>query len=265
MTDETPKSDESVANELHEDQAAAQNDAPKSGEKAADSSSQEKDNTSNPEIALKDGGQSTPDAQDDATNGNEDKKADSSDEDLYPHHKWYVVQARSSCENRARNSLLKKIENEPGMSDLISEVLVPEEKIEERTASGRKRIKVNKLLAGYVLIRMEMSKASQLCVQSVDDVIKFIPMADNVPQPLTEEQAQSYLSRIKGKGEVQRQVYEVGDTILVKSGPFADTLGTVKEVSSDKVNVMIEMFGRQTECELGYDQITKEVNTDKNK
>jgi len=52
---------------------------------------------------------------------------------------------------------------------------------------------------------------------------------------------------------------EVGESIRVKTGPFANFEGVVKELLADrgKIRVNISMFGRETPVELDYEQIEK--------
>ena len=53
--------------------------------------------------------------------------------------------------------------------------------------------------------------------------------------------------------------FEIGETVEVKEGPFADFTGTIEEIDKDKakLKVLVNMFGRDTPVELDFTQIEK--------
>jgi transcriptional antiterminator NusG len=53
--------------------------------------------------------------------------------------------------------------------------------------------------------------------------------------------------------------FEIGETVKVKEGPFADFTGSIEEIDKDKakIKVLVNMFGRDTPVELEYTQIEK--------
>ena len=52
---------------------------------------------------------------------------------------------------------------------------------------------------------------------------------------------------------------EVGEQVRIKSGPFANQVGEVQEIETDKfkLTVLVDMFGRETPVEVEFDQIEK--------
>ena len=53
--------------------------------------------------------------------------------------------------------------------------------------------------------------------------------------------------------------YEMGETVRVKEGPFADFSGEIVEINEDqlKVKVLVNIFGRETPVELEFAQVAK--------
>ena len=53
--------------------------------------------------------------------------------------------------------------------------------------------------------------------------------------------------------------YEVGESVTVMDGPFATLAATVNEVNSvtQKLKVLVSIFGRETPVELSFDQVSK--------
>ena len=52
---------------------------------------------------------------------------------------------------------------------------------------------------------------------------------------------------------------EVGDTVKVAYGAFADSVGKIKDINEQKktVTVILSIFGRETPVEFEYNQIIK--------
>ena len=53
--------------------------------------------------------------------------------------------------------------------------------------------------------------------------------------------------------------YEVGESVTVMDGPFATLPATVNEVNpvTQKLRVLVSIFGRETPVELSFDQVSK--------
>ena len=79
------------------------------------------------------------------------------------------------------------------------------------------------------------------------------------PSPLRRRDVETFLlvkptrttPRPPGKGKPKLD-YEMGETVRVKEGPFADFSGEIIEINEDhlKLKVLVNIFGRETPVEL---------------
>lgn len=173
--------------------------------------------------------------------------------------RWYVIQAYSGFENYVVRSINERIER-LGMQDSFSEIIVPTEEVVEIRA-GKKRKAERKFFPGYVLIRMIMSDDTWHLVKSVPRVSGFIGGTSQRPAPITDREANAILSRVE-EGEVKPRpsvLFEPGEVVRVKEGPFLDFNGTVEEVNYEKsrLRVSVSIFGRPTPVELEFGQVEK--------
>ncbi len=166
---------------------------------------------------------------------------------------WYVVHTYSGYENKVKANLEKAIENRK-LQDKILEVRVPlEEAVEIR--NGVKKQVTRKLFPGYVLINMIMDDDTWYVVRNTRGVTGFVGPGSK-PVPLTEAEMRSL--GINSSEEVEIDV-EVGDEIIVISGPMEGTESVVRSINKNKqtVEIEIELFGRSTSVEIGFLDIKK--------
>ena len=173
--------------------------------------------------------------------------------------KWYVVHTYSGYENKVRDNLWTRVEA-LGLEDRISKIEIPSETVTEIKEGGKKSETERKVFPGYVLIKMEMDDYVRVAVRNTDGVTGFVG-SQGAPEALTREEYNKIMKRTK-KAKTQKRTstnLEVGETVKVTTGPFADFEGEVAEVSpeSGKVKVMVSIFGRETPVELSFDQIAK--------
>ncbi len=164
--------------------------------------------------------------------------------------KWYVIQTMSGYENKVATDLATMVENRK-MQDLIVDIKIPTEKVTE-VKDDKVREVERKIFPGYVLIKMIVTNDSWYVVRNIRGCTGFVgPEAK--PVPLTEEEVNS-LGVEKHSVEVG---YNVGDRVVIVSGPLKDFAGVVKEinVADNSVSVGIDAFGRETIAELELDQI----------
>lgn len=164
--------------------------------------------------------------------------------------KWYVIQTMSGYENKVATDLATMVENRK-MQDLIVDIKIPTEKVTE-VKDDKVREVERKIFPGYVLIKMIVTNDSWYVVRNIHGCTGFVgPEAK--PVPLTEEEVAS-LGVEKHSVEVG---YNVGDRVVIISGPLKDFAGVVKEinVAENSVSVGIDAFGRETLAELELDQI----------
>ncbi|MBE6738887.1 MAG: transcription termination/antitermination factor NusG [Ruminococcaceae bacterium] len=164
--------------------------------------------------------------------------------------KWYVVQTMSGYENKVATDLATMVENRK-MQDLIVDIKIPTEKVTE-VKDDKVREVERKIFPGYVLIKMIVTNDSWYVVRNIRGCTGFVG-PESKPVPLTDEEVAS-LGVEKHSVEVG---YNVGDRVVIVSGPLKDFAGVVKEinVADNSVSVGIDAFGRETIAELELDQI----------
>lgn len=170
---------------------------------------------------------------------------------------WYVVHTYSGYENKIKVDLAKRVES-MNMQDKIFDVIIPEEK-EVEYKGGKKKVTTKRVFPGYVLVNMIMSEDSWYVVRHTPGVTGFVGSGSK-PIPLQEEEINKILRQM-GLIESKPKFIDIdiGENIRVRTGPFANFEGVVKELLPDrgKVRVNISMFGRETPVELDYEQIEK--------
>ena len=173
---------------------------------------------------------------------------------------WYVVHAYSGFENQVKRSLEDRIARH-AMDDKFGQILVPTEEVVEMK-DGQKRRSDRKFFPGYVLVEMEMGDDSWHLVKDCPKVMGFIGGTSDRPAPISKREAQAILDRIQEGVEKPRPkvLFEVGESVRVVDGPFADFNGLVEEVNYEKsrLRVAVSIFGRSTPVELEFGQVSKD-------
>ena len=184
--------------------------------------------------------------------------------------KWYVLRAAGGKERKAKEYLEKEIERS-GIQDQVGQVLVPVKK--EIVTKNGKRKAVDKLLfPGYVLIQATLTPVLENIIRNlVPGMSGFLTekkavsgsQFERIPVPIREEEAQRILGvqdeNVDNAAETVVN-YEVGESVKITDGPFSGFSGTVDEIIEDrsKVKVIVVIFGRKTQLELSFTQVTKE-------
>ena len=173
--------------------------------------------------------------------------------------RWYVVHAYSGYEKSVQRALQERIER-AGMQDKFGEILVPVEEVIEMK-SGQKSISERKFFPGYVLVQMEMDDESWHLVKNTAKVTGFVGGSAQKPTPISEKEVAALMQQIQDGVEKPRPkvLFEVGEAVRVKEGPFTDFNGMVEEVNYDnsKLRVSVLIFGRSTPVELEFSQVEK--------
>src|SRR5688572_28680966 len=173
--------------------------------------------------------------------------------------KWYVVHAYSGFEKSVQKALLDRIARSE-MQDRFGQILVPVEEVVE-LKSGQKNISERKFFPGYVLVQMDMNDETWHLVKSTPKVTGFVGGSAMKPTPITEQEVQNILHQMQeGVDKPKPKVlFEVGEAVRVKEGPFNDFHGSVEEVNYDKnkLRVSVSIFGRSTPVELEFSQVEK--------
>src|SRR5215212_9868159 len=173
--------------------------------------------------------------------------------------KWYVVHAYSGFEKSVQRTLLDRI-SRAGMQESFGQILVPVEEVVEMK-SGQKNISERKFFPGYVLVEMDMTDDTWHLVKSTPKVTGFIGGTSTKPTPISEKEVQNILHQIQEGVEKPRPkvLFENGEMVRVKEGPFTDFNGTVEDVNYEKsrLRVAVTIFGRSTPVELEFGQVEK--------
>ena len=171
--------------------------------------------------------------------------------------RWYVVHVFSGMENSVQRALIERIERAE-LEDLFGQILVPSEEVVE-TKNGKKTITERRIFPGYVLVEMDLTDESWHLVRSTNRVTGFLGGSGNRPAPISQREVDEILSQMEEGTEKPRPkvLFEVGELVRVKEGPFADFNGNVEEVNYEKskVRVSVTIFGRSTPVELDFDQV----------
>lgn len=165
---------------------------------------------------------------------------------------WYVVHTYSGYENKVKANIEKTIENRK-LQDQILEVTVPMQDVIEIKNGARKQVQ-KKMFPGYVLINMVMNDDTWYVVRNTRGVTGFVGPGSK-PVPLSEEEMRPLGIRA---GEIVVD-FEVGDNVTVMGGVWEGTVGAIKSINEHKqsVTINVDMFGRETPVEIGFDEIRK--------
>lgn len=173
--------------------------------------------------------------------------------------KWYVVHAYSGYEKSVLRALKERIER-AGMQEKFGQILVPVEEVIEMR-SGQKNISERKFFPGYVLVEMEMSDETWHLVKNTDKVTGFVGGSAMKPTPISQKEVDNILHQIQEGVEKPKPkiLFEMGEAVRVKEGPFTDFHGNVEDVNYDKnkLRVSVSIFGRPTPVELDFNQVEK--------
>ena len=176
---------------------------------------------------------------------------------------WYVVHSYAGYENRVKTNLESRISS-LNMEDYIFQIEVPVHQVTEIKGGKRQQVQ-EKVLPGYILVRMDLTDESWAVVRNTPGVTGFVGLSSR-PSPLQLGEVASLLAPEPEPGTKQAEAarpstveFEVGESVTVMDGPFATLPATVNEVNPDtqKLKVLVSIFGRETPVELSFDQVTK--------
>jgi transcriptional antiterminator NusG len=176
---------------------------------------------------------------------------------------WFVVHTQSGYEKKVKSNLEARIQS-MNMEEQIFEVAIPMEDVVE-FKNGKKQVVQKKVFPGYLLVRCHLTDESWFVIRNTPGVTGFVGQArGQKPTPLMRREVETFLapkseSAAAPKRAKPRMEYEVGESVRVKEGPFADFTGTITELNADqlKVKVLVNIFGRETPVELDFAQVAK--------
>ena len=183
---------------------------------------------------------------------------------------WYVIHSYAGYENRVKTNLETRIQT-LNMEDFIYQIEVPMEEVTE-IKSGQKKLVRRVRMPGYVLVRMDLTDESWGAVRHTPGVTGFVGNAHQ-PVPLSTDEVFAMLApkfeSVEGGAaggaaaatpkEPRVVDFEVGESVTVMEGPFETLPATISEINVDtqKLKVLVSIFGRETPVEVGFDQVKK--------
>jgi len=169
------------------------------------------------------------------------------------------VHAYSGMEKSVARALKERIDR-AGMADKFGQILVPTEEVVE-IKGGQRKTTERRFFPGYVLVEMEMDDDTWHLVKNTNKVTGFVGGAGNRPTPISDREVEKILTQMQEGVEKPRPktLFEVGEMVRVKEGPFTDFNGNVEEVNYEKsrLRVSVTIFGRATPVELEFGQVEK--------
>jgi len=170
---------------------------------------------------------------------------------------WYVVHTYAGYEGKVKANLESRIQS-LNMEDRIYQVEVPTDEVTE-IKSGKRQVVTTKRFPGYVLVRMDLDDESWGAVRHTPNVTGFVGSGSH-PVPLFKDEVIRILVPKQEKAKPQPKLeFEVGESVIVTDGPFATLNATINEINVDsqKLKVLVSIFGRETPVELSFNQVAK--------
>ncbi len=176
--------------------------------------------------------------------------------------RWYAVNTYSGHENKVKQNLEHRRVS-LGQQSNIRQIVVPTEQVQEMK-DGQKVQKEQRTMPGYLLVNMNLTDDSWSLVKNTPGVTGFVGLGAK-PTPLSRREVESIL-QVQPEGadgakktRPHRPMFEVGESVRVREGPFADFSGQIAEINEDqlKLKVLVNIFGRETPVELEFSQVAK--------
>ena len=171
--------------------------------------------------------------------------------------KWYVIHTYSGHELRVAEQLKIRLESMAVVGKVFEAIIPAQDKIQVK--KGQKKTIKEKILPGYMLVKMIMDDQSWLAVRTTPGVTAFIGSIGRKPTPIPEHEVDNILKFMQVKAPKFKSTFSVGEAVKIVDGPFADFLGTVDTIdeAKGKLNVLVSIFGRETPVELDFIQVSK--------
>ncbi len=186
------------------------------------------------------------------------KKAQTEAADL----RWYFVHTYSGQEERVRKNLEQRITTMDAHHKIVQVIVPTEEVVEIR--EGRRVPKRVRLYPGYIMVQMNMDDESWHIVRNTPGVTGFVSSEDErdkrpKPVPLEPWEVENILQQVESQTPKARVGFTKGQSVRITDGPFADFIGVVDTIDTDKgkLNVLVSFFGRETPVELDFLQVEK--------
>src|SRR3989339_2128147 len=178
-------------------------------------------------------------------------------EGLSARAKWYVVHTYSGNELKVAEQLKVRIESMHVEGKIFEVVITAQDKIQVK--KGQKKTVKEKILPGYILIKMIVDDNSWLAVRTTPGVTAFIGSVGKRPTPIPAHEVETIMKFMEVKAPKFKSTFSPGEAVKIVEGPFADFLGTVDHIdeTKGKLTVLVSIFGRETPVELDFTQVSK--------
>lgn len=207
-----------------------------------------------------DTGSTVPEAEEpESNNSNGETPVAEGDLEPKPDLQWYVLKVASNRERTIKESIERRIKRD-GLEKYFGEIIIPTEKVVD-TKGGKKKVREEKLFAGYLMVYMEINDDTWYLVRDTAGVGDFAGAAGK-PIPMKQEEIDGILGREAQKDEEEATVkidLSAGDTVKVTEGAFESFEGRIDAIdqATGKITVIIEIFNRETPIDLDYWQVER--------
>ncbi len=184
--------------------------------------------------------------------------AEQGENDSEEEGKWFVLHTYSGYENKVKKTIETRVES-LDLGDRVYEIVVPtQEEIEIK--NGQRQTVLRKLFPGYVFVRMALDDETWYALRNTPGVTGFINV-DNKPTVLDQSRVQSIKKGMVAEAPKVKVTFQLGDTVRINDGPFADFRGEIDEINHEKgkIRVLVSFFGRETPVELDFLQAERET------
>ncbi len=171
---------------------------------------------------------------------------------------WFVLHTYSGYENKVKKTIESRVDA-LDLHDRVFEVVVPtQDEIEIR--SGQRHTVQRKVFPGYVLVRMIRDDETWYTLRNTPSVTGFVGI-NNEPVALSETEVQAIITGMTAEAPKVKISFQLGDTVRIVEGPFADFRGEIDEINQEKgkIRVLVSFFGRETPVELDFLQAEREA------
>src|SRR5687768_10807950 len=196
---------------------------------------------------------------------------DGDDDDIEPYDNpydrpgaWYVVHTYAGYENKVKQNMASMVAS-LNLEDRVYEVVIPMEDVTD-FKNGKRVVVQKKMFPGYLLVRVDMDESVWFHIRNTPGVTGFVGSGAK-PMPLARKDVETFLAvkpeGAEGAASTKKArpstMFSEGESVRVKEGPFADFTGQINEINEDqmKLKVLVNIFGRETPVELGFDQVAK--------
>jgi len=187
------------------------------------------------------------------------KRAEESGDVAQPERgEWFVLHTYSGYENKVKKTIESRVDA-LDLHDRVLEVVVPtQDEIEIR--SGQRHTVQRKVFPGYVLVRMIRDDETWYTLRNTPSVTGFVGI-NNEPVALSEAEVQAIITGMTAEAPKVKISFQLGDTVRIVEGPFADFRGEIDEINQEKgkIRVLVSFFGRETPVELDFLQAEREA------